>query len=154
MAQLEMLIERLRRIAQDPHTPTYATEFDTTLDQIAQLEDPACIELLLDLFVDDAPYHEMMYSIIHLIESFEPQEYIASIIHGVMRLRDASPEWAATVYLRVLNSNSCRQELVRQVGHAEPDIKASICDIMNQVRAFGPEFAESTTEVKVAAGCG
>ena len=128
----------------------YVGDFEAVLFEIADLKEPGCIRLLVPYFEDDAPYHELMFSIIHLIERFEDRIYLQELLGAAPSLWKASQEWAPVLFLRVVNSSSSCEELVRQLAGTPEETKPVLRTILEAVNAMDEEFLEKTRPVLAA----
>lgn len=149
MKTLSELIEELQVV--DPDLPGNAPIFEALLAEVMALRTPKSIGPLLGLFRDNAQHDELMFSIIHGLEIFDDKAYVDEILRGAASLSSKAPRWASIILMRVLNSESTRLELVRQLRHADPDAKAAIRSLMEKINARSVRFLPKTTAVLVAA---
>lgn len=149
MKTLPELIGELQAV--DPDLPGNAVPFETLLAEVLALRAPKAIGSLLGLLRDDAQYDELMFSVIHGIEIFDDQTYVAEILRSASLLCGKSPRWASIIFMRMLNSEPTRLELVRQLRYAEPAVKAVIKSLMEKINARSIQFLPKTTAVLVAA---
>jgi len=147
MKTFPALIEELQRV--DPDENVRA--FEGVLAEVIALRTPDSIVPLLGLFRDNAQYDEVMFSIIHGIEIFEMKTYVTEILRGATLLCSNSPRWASIIFMRMLNSEPTRLELVRQLREADPDTKAAIKSLMEKINAVSFQFLPKTVAVIVAA---
>jgi hypothetical protein len=149
MKTLLELTEELQGI--DPDKSENVTAFEGLLAEVIALRTPDSIVPLLGLFRDNAQYDELMFLIIHGLEIFDDKAYVSEIIRGAPLLCRKSPRWASIIFMRVLNSEPTRLELVRQLRDADPDTKAAIKLLMEKINARSVQFLPKTTAVLVAA---
>jgi hypothetical protein len=124
-----------------------ATEFDVLLSEIASLNDPSCIRHLLKLFNDEAQYDELMFSIIHTIESFDVQVYIAQIMRELPSLFRSSPRWAIVLHMRILNDPESRSAYASALQSLQPAEAHASREILNGVKQKRKEFAARCDEL-------
>ncbi|MFM8581362.1 MAG: Imm30 family immunity protein, partial [Planctomycetaceae bacterium] len=72
--------------------------------QVAKLNNHDCIAKLLPLFDDDTEHDEAMFSIINVIERFDDNTYVHSILNEIVSFYNQSPRWARILHMRILNS--------------------------------------------------
>jgi hypothetical protein len=149
MKTLPKLIEELQAI--DPDVPGNAAPFEALLAEVVALRTPESIGPQLGLFRDNAQHDELMFSIIHGLEIFDDETYVREVLRGAASLCHKSPRWASIIFMRMLNSEPTRLELVRQVRGAGPDVKAAIKLLMEKINARSVQFLPKTTAVLVAA---
>src|ERR1017187_9960462 len=135
MKSLPELILELRAV--DQNGPSYAMAFESILVEIIAIRSPDVILPLLAFFDDRAPYDEVMFSIIHGIEAFEDKAYVQQMLLGANNFCAMSPRWASIVFMRMLNSEPTRRELIRQVRDVDPGTKAAIKKLMDKINARG-----------------
>ncbi|WP_442948275.1 Imm30 family immunity protein [Nostoc sp.] len=58
---------------------------------------------------DQCQHPEVMFSLIHFLESFEIEEQIAAFIKVVPQLMNDAPEWTRIIHDRILNDDSACQ---------------------------------------------
>jgi hypothetical protein len=149
MKTLPQLIDELQAV--DPDLPGNAPAFEALLAEVVALRTPECISPLLGLFRDNAQYDELMFSIIHGLEVFDDQAYVAEILRSAASLCSKSPRWSSIIFMRMLNSEPTRLELVRQLRDASPEGKKAIKSLMEKINARSVQFLPKTTAVLVAA---
>jgi hypothetical protein len=135
----------------DQSSSDYFSEFEKILSQIIALKNADSIAPLIASLDDQSPFDELMFSIIHGIESFDNTIYIKALLKKVSVFCETSPRWASIVFMRILNSETARLELVRQLRSAEQPVKISIKLLMEKINARDVRFLAKTTVVIVAA---
>jgi len=99
-------------------SPDEVTRFEQTLETLAQRPDPADLPSL-HLILDDACQQpEVMFSLVHFLESFKVQEQIQSFIQVMPDLVKRAAEWTAILHSRIMNdaiARSAFEERVRSV---------------------------------------
>lgn len=149
MNSLAELIDKLQAV--DPDLPGNTPAFEARLAEVVALRTPESIGPLLDLFRDNALYDELMFSIIHGLEVFEDKTYVDEILRNAVTLCRKSPRWASIIFMRILNSEPTRLELVKQLRGTTPECKAAIKLLMEKINARSVQFVPKTTAVLVAA---
>jgi hypothetical protein len=145
---LEKLISNLELIA-NKKTESL-DEFHETICRIGNLYDPNSIIALSHFFEDDSPEEDLMFAIIHTIEIFNDQIYIQKILETASDLYETAPQWTLVVFMRIINSDSSKLELVRQLQHSSPIIKENIRDIMTKINENDSIFLAKTIPVLIA----
>ncbi len=58
----------------------------------------------LHLVLDDQCQHEeVMFSLVHFLESFDVKEQLQAFLHVLPKLLDSAPEWTRIIHTRILN---------------------------------------------------
>jgi hypothetical protein len=135
----------------DPDKSENVSAFEGLLADVVALRTADSIVPLLGLFRDNAQHDELMFSIIHSIEIFDDHAYVTEILRGAPSLCSKSPRWASIIFMRVLNSEPTRLELVRRLREATPDVKIVIKSLIEKINARSVQFLPKTTAVLVAA---
>ena len=149
MKTLPELIETLQGI--DPNKSENVGIFEGLLADIVALRTPESVVPLLGLFRDMTEHDELMFSIIHGLEVFDDKVYVAEILRDASSFCSKSPRWASIIFMRVLNSEPTRLELVRQLRDAQPEVKSALKALMEKINARSVQFLPKTTAVIVAA---
>ncbi|MBE9011169.1 hypothetical protein IQ250_13215 [Pseudanabaenaceae cyanobacterium LEGE 13415] len=93
------------RLMRSPEEVDY---FETTLEKLAQNPDPTDLPHL-HLLLDDACEHpEVMFSLVHFLESFDVQEQVTAFIQVMPELVQRAAEWAAILHSRIMNDEIAR----------------------------------------------
>ncbi len=101
-----MTIIRENRLMQ---TQQQVTDFENALAKIAENPDEqnlSAYHLVLD---DQCQQPEVMFSLIHFLESFDIEEQIAAFIKVAPQLMINAPEWTRIIHDRILNDDSACQ---------------------------------------------
>ncbi|PHM10090.1 Imm30 family immunity protein [Nostoc sp. 'Peltigera malacea cyanobiont' DB3992] len=101
-----LAILRKNRLMQ---TQQQVTDFENALAEIADNPDEqnlSAYHLVLD---DQCQQPEVMFSLIHFLESFDIEEQIAAFIKVVPQLMIDAPEWTRIIHDRILNDDSACQ---------------------------------------------
>lgn len=89
-------------------SPDEVTRFEQTLEKLAQNPDPADLRSL-HLILDDAcEQPEVIFSLVHFLESFEVQEQVEAFIQVMPDLVKRAAEWTATLHSRITNDDVAR----------------------------------------------
>lgn len=88
--------------------PDEVALFEQTLVNLAQNPDPADLPSL-HLILDDAcEQPEVMFSLVHFLESFDVQEQVHSFIQVMPDLLERAAEWTAILHSRMMNDEIAR----------------------------------------------
>jgi hypothetical protein len=118
MKLIEILTEN--RLMQ---TPQQVDAFETALTEIAKNPDEndlTAYHLILD---DRCQQPEVMFSLIHFLESFDMEKQIEAFITIVPQLILSAPEWTRILHERILNDESaCQvyQKLLHSINSQKP----------------------------------
>jgi hypothetical protein len=140
---LSELIQKLKLVNANRGSG-YVRAFESVLAEIAAESRPDVIAELIPFFEDDAPSEEVMFSIIHTLERFDDSTYVTGVLAVLLEFWDSAPRWTLIVFMRMLNSEPTRLELIRQVQMASPNIKRVVSAVVEQINAHKVEFIPKT----------
>ena len=89
-------------------SPDEIDRFEQTLEKITQNSDPADLPSL-HLVLDDAcKQPEVMFSLVHFLESFDVQEQIKAFIQVMPELVKRAAEWTEILHSRIMSDAIAR----------------------------------------------
>jgi hypothetical protein len=142
------LIAQLANEIQD-RRDNYVQRSEKLLGQIAGLHDPSSIGLLLPILDDHAEYDELMFSIIHAIESFDDNVYVREILRDLPEFLAKSPQWATILHMRILNSPQTLAAYGSAIKTLSDREKQAVHDVLNLVRRKNTKF-EASVDILLA----
>jgi len=105
-------------------SPDEVALFEQTLEKLAQNADSADLPSL-HLILDDAcEQPEVMFSLVHFLESFDVQEQVQALIQVMPDLVKRAAEWTAILHVRIMNDaigRSVLEERVRSMSNQKQD---------------------------------
>lgn len=111
-------------------SPDEIALFEKTLEKLAQNPDSTDLPSL-HLILDDAcEQPEVMFSLVHFLESFDMYEQVQAFIQVMPDLVKRAAEWTAILHSRIVNDDVVRsvfEERVRSINDQEKlDIQRSL----------------------------
>ncbi|MGB7444553.1 MAG: Imm30 family immunity protein [Coleofasciculaceae cyanobacterium] len=100
-------------------SPEEVAAFENALAELAenpQPEDLPSLHLVLD---DLCQHQEVMFSLVHFLETFDVKEQLQAFVAVVPQLIVIAPEWTRVIHDRILNDESvCKlyQEILHEVN--------------------------------------
>ena len=137
----QSLIEHLRKYARLKDS-IEVERFEATLNQIAELKDARYIGPLLEFLDDKCRFPEVMFSIVHTVEAFEHEAYVAGILASLPRLWQSSPYWATVIHVAILNTQSVLEIYRSQLALAPGPVKQAARELLTRIRNTKPKFGE------------
>ena len=104
-------------------TEAEITEFENALTEIAAHPDDDNLSAYHLILNDQCEQPEVMFSLIHFLESFDVEKQIAAFIKVVPQLMITAPEWTRIIHNRILNDEvACHayQELLHSANLETP----------------------------------
>lgn len=77
--------------------------FEETLEKIAERADDKYLKDLHLILDDDCEKPDVMFSLVHLLESFDPQKQLEAFIAVIPQLMITAPEWTKIIHYRIIN---------------------------------------------------
>jgi hypothetical protein len=77
--------------------------FEQTLEQLAQHPDPADLPRLHCILDDACEHPEVMFSLVHFLESFDVQAQVQAFVQVMPDLAKRSAEWRTILHARIMN---------------------------------------------------
>lgn len=107
-------------------SPDEVAGFEQTLEKLAQNPDLADLPSL-HLILDDAcEQPEVMFSLVHFLESFDVHEQVQAFIQVLPDLVKRAEEWAAILHSRIMNDESARSVFEEMVASMSPAQQSEI----------------------------
>ena len=124
-----------------------ARRFDAALAKLS--EDPQSVDLpsLFRVFTDQCELHEVMWGLLHFVESFGMEKQLPGLIKALPSMLKEAPEWAELFHFRILNDDRYTdyyKTLVAALSDAE---KAPVVEVLNRVRQKNAKFKSAASYV-------
>ena len=87
-------------------TPQEINLFEETLEKLAKYPDDKHLKDLHLILDDNCEHPEIMFSLLHFLEDFEPQQQIQAFIEVIPQLMITAPEWTKIIHYRMINDES------------------------------------------------
>ncbi|NJN85246.1 MAG: hypothetical protein HC881_01565 [Leptolyngbyaceae cyanobacterium SL_7_1] len=127
-------------------SPNEVALFEQTLEKLAQNPDPTDLPNL-HLILDDASEQpEVMFSLVHFLESFEVLEQVHVFIQVMPELVKRAVEWTTILYSRMMNDEIARLMFEEEVR----SMKDQKQDEIHQLLLLISEKSSSEQRTKVA----
>ena len=147
---LNKLISSLKQLEENAKSPSYFEDFSYLIAQIGNLKNPDSIPALVQFLNDESEEWDLMYGIIHTIEVFDDDVYIKNILKVSPFLYRNSPEFASIIFVRIINSENCKIELIHQLRKSSLVVRSSVKNIIEEINKENPEFLSKTVPVLIA----
>ena len=98
-------------------------------DFVAQKENTV-LEKLLNFFDDNCEYDEVMFSIIHAIETYDDDIYVKCILNNLYKIFKKSPHWGTVILYRIWNHDNCFNIFKKNIYLSNQEALFQILDLM------------------------
>ncbi|WJE25036.1 Imm30 family immunity protein [Bacillus cereus] len=119
-------------------------EFDNILENLADCTDEKLIKELCIVFEDETQAEEVMFGLVHFIESFEMEKYLTEMPKALPKMVESAKEWAILLNKRILNDDLYRSEYAKVLVGMNHDIQLTVINLLNEIIADNPKRFEST----------
>lgn len=115
--------------------------FENALAALVQSPREQDLPALHALFTDDCQQHEVMYSLVHLLESFDLEKQLAAFIEAVPAMRTQAPEWTKILQCRILNDEASGECFKNLYQSASPSAKEAVKAVLLEIQADDADFS-------------
>lgn len=123
-----------------PVDETNVERFDALLAQARTSRDEALIPVLLSLLDDDCDFHEVVFGVVHAVESFPDDAYFRALAGHLAQLQTRGREWCDLLHTRILNSPPHFDRFLAAFESLAPAIREQEIAILRRISA-DPDFA-------------
>ena len=108
-------------------------EFNRQVGEVVDTKDPKTILQLMDLFDDECPYHEVMYGLIHAVETCPIDVYVKGVLEkiGSKEISKYS-EWLDRLCNRIFNATAYLNIFRTHMHLADRDSLLKLFDLMEK----------------------
>ncbi len=115
--------------------------------------DPAQLPSL-HLILDDATANtEVMFSLVHLLETYTPDAQIAAMLSVLPELQERAGWWTKALHYRILNSDEARAVYMRLLSDAQSETRGIACSILGKIEAEGRPGVSDRARLVRASAC-
>jgi len=144
---LDKLINELIEIKSKTRDESYVLKFENKLEEIFSTGNPAMISKLLDVMDDKFEFDELMFSIIHTIESFDDFTYIQELFISLPEFVLKSPRWASIIVMRIINSPKTLDVFLESLEILSLKKKKALILLLTSMAKRGDEIAKKVNPV-------
>ena len=117
-------------------------EFDSVLENLADCDDEKLIKELCIVYEDETQEEEVMFGLVHFIESFEMEKYLTEMPKALPKMVESAKEWAMLLNIRILNNDLYRSEYAKILVGMNHDIKLTVINLLNEIISDDPKRFE------------
>jgi len=115
--------------------------FDELVQEAALDETECTIKALLESFDDKCPYDELMFSVIHAIESRDRLSYLSCLLSTLAETRHRAPKWSRILHTRIMNSPVVFESYLNLLQRSRESSRAALKSIFTEIY-LKPKFSE------------
>lgn len=141
--ELKKEIENLRKYSK-MESQEDIKMFEIKSYDLAKTKDPEVLRELIDIFDDDCLYEEVMFSLLHAIETYPDDVYIEGVLLKVKDF-DKYLEWFTTIIYRILNHDDSRNLLMKKINVADQN---KLLELLNIIESESKEHYSIIQNIK------
>jgi hypothetical protein len=135
-------VEQLRKaLLRQPEPDVSAVTVE--LAKIVACAGASAIPHILEFFDDDYPFPEVLFPLLHAVESIENEAYASGMCESLPILFERAPEWATTFLIRVLNCAETLGAFAARAAQLQPARKELLRRLVKHTSAINPESASA-----------
>ncbi|WP_046214902.1 Imm30 family immunity protein [Paenibacillus wulumuqiensis] len=122
-------------------------EFDQLLE-ILDNEQNFDLKDLFMVFDENTLEEEVMFGLVHYVESFEAEDYLRSLLDSLINIPSHSIYWIEILLKRILNNDEYKKTLISILGSQDERIDFQLKSILQSVQEDNPaRFSSPVDEV-------
>lgn len=118
-------------------------KFECAIENILNNEDYKDIKYLCTGFDDNTEDDEVMFGLIHAIESYDRiadmKLTLKEFIHSIPSVHSYAKEWIKIMNKRILNDENSLKEYIEIAKNCDEKLKLILIELMNEVKKDNPE---------------
>lgn len=114
--------------------------FDEAVAALAKEEHPELLEDLFLVFTDETEMQEVMWGLLHYIESHDLVKQVDALINSITYLRQNANEWLKTLMYRILNNSNALRIFSLRCSSLTPTQRDDAKDVLSQIVLEAKEF--------------
>lgn len=125
-------------------------EFDSALTELPEQseDDIAYVTQLFDVFVDDCDQPEVMWGLLHFVESFDDETYISALLISIDELSSKAKDWLEIILSRVLNNDDSKSQLIITLKKRSEAENTTVIKLLENFKTDEePSLRDSAAEV-------
>lgn len=115
------------------------TAFEAALEGVAARRDRGLLPDLHLVLTDECGHHEVMFGLVHLLESFEVDAQVHAFLTALPRLVEQAPTWASVLQRRILNDEAGRASYLRLLAAARMESRVAAGGLLEVIAAQDDE---------------
>ncbi|MDE6568627.1 MAG: hypothetical protein K2K70_12975 [Lachnospiraceae bacterium] len=128
--------------------PNEIAIFEDNLAKLAESFNENDIIELCQILDDKTDNSEVMFGIIHLLETLSTEQAFINTVIGVVKLKSMSPEWANIIIYRCLNDEYCVRMIREIYVTLDNEIRTEFSELLKEIKRQDYEiFGKAVSEI-------
>ena len=115
------LLERVKAASQFQNAKDIKV-FEEGVWKLAESQDEETFKNLIELFDDETPYPEVMFNLVHALESYPDEKYVCNLISNLNTGLIKSPEFYAGLFVAAINNKNCLSHIKKRISSIDETI--------------------------------
>lgn len=122
--------------------------FEDNLTKLAETFNENDIIELCQILDDKTDDSEVMFGIIHLLETLSTEQALINTVIGVVKMKSMSPEWANIIIYRCLNDEYCVGMIREIYVTLDEEIRTEFSKLLKEIKKEDEEiFGKAVSEI-------
>lgn len=122
--------------------------FENNLNKLADTFNEDDIIELCQILDDETNDSEVMFGIVHLLETLSTEQSFINTVIGVVKLKSVSPEWANIIIYRCLNDEYSVQMFKKIYMTLDDEIRIEFSELLKKIKQEDKEkFGKAVSEI-------
>jgi hypothetical protein len=146
MSNIDLLKQEL--VSLDRRSPDFVLAFDELIEQYDCLGHPEIISLLLSYLPEGDDNDDVLFSILHVIESFDDTIYIYKILENIHFLANNRLYSAVVIHVRIVNSEQTFAVYRKAAANISESQKKSVRVVLKELLKRSTRFSDKVKLVE------
>lgn len=117
-------------------------QFDLALEGLAGDTEDAVIHQIFKVFDDDTEQEEVMFSLVHFVESVQMEMYLTQLLESLPDMLEHARNWAIVLNTRILNDDNYRKDYAEIAALMPVKIKRCLAFLLEEIKEDNPRLFE------------
>ncbi|KHL94886.1 hypothetical protein QW71_15820 [Paenibacillus sp. IHB B 3415] len=117
-------------------------QFDLALEGLAGDTEDAVIHQIFKIFDDDTEQEEVMFSLVHFVESVQMEMYLTQLLESLPDMMEHARNWAIVLNTRILNDDNYRKDYAEIAALMPVKVKRCLAFLLEEIKEDNPRLFE------------
>lgn len=113
-------------------------QFEQALESLAGDMEDAVIQQIFKVFDDETEQEEVMFSLVHFVESYQLEMYLTQLLESLPDMLDSARNWAIILNKRILNDDGSLKDYAAIASGMPPRVKQSLAFLLEEIKEDNP----------------
>lgn len=117
-------------------------QFDLALEGLAGDTEDAVIHQIFKVFDDDTEQEEVMFSLVHFVESVQMEMYLTQLLESLPDMLEHARNWAIVLNTRILSDDNYRKDYAEIAALMPVKVKRCLAFLLEEIKEDNPRLFE------------